>query len=188
MLYASIDLHLTCTRLPVHLSLRAPRQLLLQLRLWLLVCFGLLVLATPLLAFAWSFLSLFPELPSDQAMIDRFYAQRDDFTHVIELMKEHPSLIAMDERARSLPEWSSFVVALDHIHIEGSYARHNQQNIYLFVALRGISVSGSEKGYAYLQTPPANLVVEDVETAHSRDSETIYRHIQGNWYLYYEWT
>lgn len=172
----------------MHPSSLAPHRLLLQLSPWSLLCFGLLVLATPSIVCTWSLVSLFPELPSDQVMIDRFYAQQGDFAYVIQLIKAHPSLVTMDEYARSLPEWPGFVAVLDRIHVEGSYVRYNHQDIYFFVALRGISVSGSEKGYAYLQTPPANLVTEEVETAHSQDSETVYRHIQGHWYVYYEWT
>ena len=60
--------------------------------------------------------------------------------------------------------------------------------IHLYVSTRGLSVTGSTKGYAYLAKPPQTLV-EDLDSYWSEDrrSFTAYRKIDGNWYLYFDY-
>ena len=52
----------------------------------------------------------------------------------------------------------------------------------------GLSVSGSSKGFAYFLKPP-QLLVDSLDGYRSKDgrSFTAFRHIEGNWYLYYDY-
>ena len=48
--------------------------------------------------------------------------------------------------------------------------------------------SDREKGYSYLATPPAHLLKSlDQCQPDDRNPVEFYRHIQGNWYLFYEY-
>ena len=59
--------------------------------------------------------------------------------------------------------------------------------VWFHASTQGLSVSGSSKGFAYLLKPP-KLQVESLDGYQSKDgrSFTAFRHIAGNWYLYYD--
>ena len=60
--------------------------------------------------------------------------------------------------------------------------------ITFYASTQGLSISGSTKGYAYLVTPPKTLV-DNLDNYWSSDNRsfTAFRHIEGNWYLYFDY-
>ena len=69
----------------------------------------------------------------------------------------------------------------------GFYAFHDPEEFIFTANTRGLSISGSAKGYAYLQKKP-RLVVADLDSYWSEDGKsfTAYQHIKGKWYLYFD--
>jgi hypothetical protein len=59
-----------------------------------------------------------------------------------------------------------------------------------FSWMRGSAISDDmDKGFAYRTTPPSSTVQTlDGIRAESRDGFIAYRHVRGNWYLFYEFT
>jgi hypothetical protein len=58
--------------------------------------------------------------------------------------------------------------------------------IWIHVAARGLSISGSSEGFIYSAAPPFS-VVADLDVVSPRRSGTWVRHIQGAWYLYFDY-
>lgn len=61
----------------------------------------------------------------------------------------------------------------------------NKEYILFHASSRGLSVSGSSKGYSYMLSPP-KLLVADLDSYRSQASGSFnaYRHVEENWYLY----
>jgi hypothetical protein len=58
--------------------------------------------------------------------------------------------------------------------------------IWIHVSSLGLSVSGSSKGYYYSRSPQTN-VVNSLEDLTLTRSNTWLRHIDGPWYLYFDY-
>lgn len=58
--------------------------------------------------------------------------------------------------------------------------------IWIHVSGLGLSVSGSTKGFLYSKAPPFE-VVADLDRISSSRSGTWIRHIEGPWYLYFDY-
>jgi hypothetical protein len=63
--------------------------------------------------------------------------------------------------------------------------------ILFYASTKGLSVTGSTKGYAYLKKVPENSekLVNSLDDYWSPDGKsfTAYRRIEGNWYLYFDY-
>ena len=72
--------------------------------------------------------------------------------------------------------------------IEG-YCEKNR--VFLHASTKGLSVTGSTKGYAYLKKAPENpdKLVDNLDNYWSPDGKSFraFRHIEGNWYLYFDY-
>lgn len=58
--------------------------------------------------------------------------------------------------------------------------------IWIHVSGLGLSISGSTKGFLYSKAPPFE-VVSDLDHIAASRSGTWIRHIEGPWYLYYDY-
>ena len=58
--------------------------------------------------------------------------------------------------------------------------------IWIHVAARGLSISGTSKGFLYSASPPFD-VVANLNRISPRASGTWVRHIEGPWYLYFNY-
>ena len=60
--------------------------------------------------------------------------------------------------------------------------------VWFHASTRGLAVSGSSKGYAYLLEKPKTLV-DNLDEYWSKDNKsfTAFRQIEGNWYLYFDY-
>ena len=66
-----------------------------------------------------------------------------------------------------------------------------KDRILFYASTKGLSVTGSTKGYAYLQKVPEGLekLVDNLDTYWSPNGKsfTAFRHIEENWYLYFDY-
>lgn len=58
--------------------------------------------------------------------------------------------------------------------------------IWIHMSAMGLSVSGSGKGYVYSQHPSFPIVA-DLDSLAPAKSGTWFRHIEGHWYVYYDY-
>jgi hypothetical protein len=63
----------------------------------------------------------------------------------------------------------------------------DKSTIWFHYSTHGLSVSGSSKGYAYIEDPPA-IVVDNLDSYSSKDGRSFsaFRRIEGKWYLYFD--
>lgn len=57
--------------------------------------------------------------------------------------------------------------------------------IWIHVSTRGLSISGSSKGFLYSSAPPFEIV-PDLDRVSPSRSQTWIRHIEGPWYLHFD--
>jgi hypothetical protein len=75
----------------------------------------------------------------------------------------------------------------DRLHNAGERGGSERKDpIWIHVAARGLSISGSSKGFMYSTASPFP-VVADLDRVSPRSSGTWVRHIQGQWYLYFDY-
>ncbi len=136
--------------------------------------------------------------PSDEFLIKNFKKNQAVFSHLVEMIKEDEGLERVDEDW-TRPEDLSYIRAssnrianyrelLEKIGTSrGFYSFRNPTKIDFIVSTKGLGISGSSKGYAYLENRP-DLVVENLDNDQAVDgsSYTAYRPITGHWYLFYD--
>ncbi len=179
------------------LSVNTDKNNLVEMKkYYTLLLFCLLIFALCMLPYAFLYAVLGGEHPSDQWLLDNFYEHEEEFETLVSMLQEDEGLYRVDNQ-RTEPEDPATIavspkrirayrILLSKLNIsEGlrvSYAR----KYFEFIAdTRGISLSGSAKGYLYLEEEP-DLIVTDLEEYRSGDYDPYiaYRHIKGNWFLY----
>ncbi|MEP6704528.1 MAG: hypothetical protein ABJB34_06965 [Acidobacteriota bacterium] len=149
--------------------------------------------------------------PSDADMIRKFNDHRDEFDTLVSMFKEDRSLGRVGanftrtsnffEKCSGKDAWegSEIEVTRERLHdydkrfadlglTAGIEGYCEKESIVLYASTRGLSVTGSSKGYAYLGQPP-KIITDNLDSYWSEDgrSFTAYRHIDGNWYLYFDY-
>ena len=107
--------------------------------------------------------------PSDQELINRFAAHEGEF-----------------EKLTTAPENKKVLSALTIDHVIKRSA--NPTNIWFQVWFQDFAgPGGCTKGYAYCEATPSSLVasIDSNSDPGSPEIKEIYRHIKGNWYLFY---
>lgn len=139
------------------------------------------------------------EHPKDAELLENFQTHKAGFNQLLQMFFADKGLgrVAYDftrpEDLRTvgvsserLSEYKKLFRKLDlSAGIEG----YNEKDyIWFHASTQGLSVTGSGKGYAYLKERPP-LVVDDLDTYWSKDgrSFTAFRHIEDNWYLYFDY-
>lgn len=150
--------------------------------------------------------------PSDTKLLAKFSASRADLELLVAMFQHDSGLGRVgDEFTR--PDNPSAVGVTDHriaeyrrlcgkigaINcIEGYDAAYERlygeprdygeikDPIWIHVSAQGLSISGSGKGYVYSRHP-AYPVVENLDDIRPSRSGTWLRHIEGPWYLYYDY-
>lgn len=144
------------------------------------------------------FLKFWMVHPSDQTLIKNFKDNEPAFNNLIAMIQEDQGLVRVDdnwtrpENPATIGLTEERIVKYRQIFKElriprGFYSFTNPVRIELIASTTGLSISGSAKGYVFLEEKPA-LIVADLEDYSSMDSEsfTAYRHIGGNWYLFHD--
>ena len=137
--------------------------------------------------------------PKDDALISNFKRNELDFDRMVTMLREDKELERVDDTWTKPDDPASIGVTKERIDSyralfsklgipRGFYAFHDPERFTLLASVHGLSISGSAKGYAYLVQKP-DLVVGSLDEYWSPDGKsfTAYRHIKGNWYLYFDY-
>lgn len=139
--------------------------------------------------------------PKDDALITNFNAHRNGFESLLKMFREDTALgrVAMDfTRPKNPAEAKVSPARIEEYRkrfgqlqlasgIEGYEAK---DEIWFHASALGLSVTGTSKGYAYLKAKP-ELVAENLDEYKPplrMGSHVVFRHLEGNWYLYYDIT
>lgn len=140
--------------------------------------------------------------PSDKDLLENFNKYRNELNQLAQMFLADRGLtrVAYDFTRPNNPEtigvtkdrikqYRSLFSKLDlSAGIDAGVDSPEKKKIIWFLSsTKGLSVSGSTKGYAYSVKSP-ELIVENLDTYWSKDgrSFTAYKHIEGNWYVYFD--
>jgi hypothetical protein len=129
---------------------------------------------------------------SDKDMIDNFLSHRSEFEKLLTMVMEDKSLYRVDYdwsapehpesagiSASRIDEYRKFMEKLGLLR--GFSATRAKGYIEFFAT----SFRGSMKGYFYCEEPPEELD-DNLDDVIKKDLYYGYRHIEGNWYLFYK--
>ncbi len=148
--------------------------------------------------------------PSNSEMIDNFQKHRVEFNQLLQMFIEDQHLETVAHQwispknfllagitPQRLDEYNlllwkiNFRITFHRIALRPStsiwkvYDQTGLKAVEFVISSRGLAVSGSDKGYIYTFENPSP-VVENLDRYTSENGKFIvYRHIEGNWYLYY---
>ena len=151
------------------------------------------------------------EHPKDEQLIQNYQSHKVEFNQLLQMFQEDKSLgrVALDftrtsnffEKCKESNSWNGKEIEVgserlfeyrklfNSLGLSAGIEGYCEKDIIEFIAsTRGLSVTGSSKGYAYLQKPPKTLV-DNLDNYWSEDKKsfTAYRHVEGNWYLYFDY-
>jgi hypothetical protein len=136
--------------------------------------------------------------PSDSRMIAHFQQHKPEFEQLAQMVQENPGLERVDENWTSPENPQSIGVSAARLATYRKLLKqagvprgfwHGERNgkdgpIYFGYWLWGSAVSSDRtKGFAYCTKPPKPLV----KSLDSEKYDDAYHHIEGNWYLFYEY-
>ena len=137
--------------------------------------------------------------PTDQSLIDNFQSHKSEFSQLLQMFLADKGLgrVAYDFTRPANPQdigisqqrLAEYRALFDRLDLSAGIEGYDEKDLVWFHAsTQGLSVTGSSKGFAYLKEPP-KLVVEKLDNYWSKDgrSFTAFRHIEGNWYLYFDY-
>lgn len=138
------------------------------------------------------------EHPTDSEMITNFQANKGMFLELVKMIEEDQILERVDDNwtrpEEPIPGVHSGRIAeyrkkFQQLKIpRGFYAAVNPTVIDFIANSRGLGISGSSKGYSYRNEKP-DSVVDNLDNfrAENRRFFKAFRHIEGPWYLFYEY-
>ncbi|MEI8292494.1 MAG: hypothetical protein WCG66_00740 [bacterium] len=137
--------------------------------------------------------------PKDNTLIINFRRNEVDFEHLLTMLRQDKELERVDDTWTKPEDPATIGVTKERISSYRAifsklgiprrfYAFHDPERFTLLASAHGLSVTGSAKGYAYMVQKP-DLVVASLDEYWSADGKsfTAYRHIKGNWYLYFDY-
>lgn len=163
---------------------------LISFVLLVLLLFGALMLAVS------PFMGKVPHHDSDEALIERFQEHQEAFEQLQREISAEPAL-AREDRYGIYPEnifdpdrVAMYREQLDRVGLPGRFTIQMDGTIEFVMTSGGTVHHSSKKGYAYRETAPDSLCL-DLDEASKRlhpfpyNGWRGYRHIEGNWYLYF---
>ncbi len=151
------------------------------------------------------------EHSKDEQLIQNFQNHKAEFNQLVQMFQEDKSLgrVSYDftrtsnffEKCKEPNGWNGKEIEVSNerlyqyrklfknLGLSAGIEGYCEKEIIEFIAsTRGLSVTGSSKGYAYLQKPP-KILVDSLDNYWSEDKKsfTAYKHIEGNWYLYFDY-
>ena len=136
---------------------------------------------------------------SDQELVANFQSHRGDFNQLLQMIQTDMQLKRVDEDWTDPTDPQAIGISRERINEyrrlfqrlgipRGFSAFQTKDHIKFIASTQGLSVSGSSKGYVYARKKP-DLIVEDLDHYWSQDgrSFTAHRHIEDNWYLYFDY-
>lgn len=135
----------------------------------------------------------------DQVMLDDFARHEKGFEELAAMLREDRKLIRVDKDWTDPADPATIGVSAERIAeyrrrfqalgIPRGFRAHHDPEAFTFIAsAMGLGISGSGKGYAYLDSPP-ELIVSDLDSYRSPDGRSFlaYRPIKGKWYLFLDY-
>jgi hypothetical protein len=151
------------------------------------------------------------EHQKDEKLIENFQSHKAEFNHLLQMFQEDKSLgrVAFDftrtsnffEKCKEPNSWNGKEIEVSNERLDeyrklfnnlglstGIEGYCEKQIITFPASTKGLSVTGSSKGYAYLEKTPKTLI-DNLDNYWSEDKKsfTAYRRIEGNWYLYFDY-
>ncbi len=144
-------------------------------------------------------------IPKDQPMVDHFYLHQTEFNTLVKMSDQDskviriaPSFTRLEDNwawprseveiGFSKERWDEYRKLFEKVGSDSGIYRQKDGSVDITAYSFGLVTGGSEKGYAYLPNTPKNLVNSIDDSKSSTESNVpIYRHITGNWYLFYSW-
>lgn len=135
----------------------------------------------------------------DDVLITNFHTHRAEFEQLIEMTAQDATMTRVDDTWTDPSTLSPTRVA-EYRRLfkvigtpRGIIARPNRERIEFISTSHGWVASGSSKGYLYLKERP-NLKERSIKLVDNLDSygwhtemdTFVIRHIEGNWYLFFE--
>jgi hypothetical protein len=147
---------------------------------------------------------LFQSHPSDRALLAEFRAERADLERLVALARDDGQLDRISYewfrtgtgsvRRRPSPglldaaRWNEYRRLFHRLHLEEGVA-NGRDGIYLERSVSGLAISGSSKGFALLRARPDDECPSlDHIPREDRSRDSCYRHLDGDWYLFLDWT
>ena len=126
--------------------------------------------------------------PTDAELIRQFYAQRTAIEELQRMFAEDggDGRIASDftrDISLSPERWHAYQTRFANLHMPlGIEGYRKCDCVEFIVSATGLAVSGSAKGFYYSAATP-NPIVDPLDNP--GNARILYRHIEGNWYLFY---
>ena len=154
------------------------------------------------------------EHPKDEKLIEIYQSHKNEFNQLLQMFQEDKSLgrVAPEftrtanffEECKAPNIWNGKNIEIGEarlseyrklfslLELPAGIEGYCEKDIILFYAsTKGLSVTGSSKGFAYLEEmPTGNLkIVENLDNYWSSDGKSFraFRRIEGNWYLYFDY-
>ena len=139
------------------------------------------------------------EHPSDEKLIENFRAHKAEFDQLLRTFLADRGLTRVAEDFTRPEDAASVGVSaeglkayrrlFDRLGLKGGVEGPEPKDLVLFYAsTQELGVSGSSKGYAYCKERPPRLADDlDAYRPPDKGSFTVFRHLEGNWYLYFDY-
>ena len=135
--------------------------------------------------------------PADHEMIANFQGHRAEFDHVRDMILHDAGLLRVDDHETwpknpqvvgVTPERiAEYRLLLKRLGLRGGISSSEDgTTIELTNSTRGFVTHGSEKGYVYSRNPDPRFVVPELDSLSKRGAGNGWKHIEDNWYLYFE--
>lgn len=140
-----------------------------------------------------------PSHPPDAALFQTFHQHEADFQLLVDMLRQDRQLQRVDADWTRPEDPSTAGVSAERIAEyrrlfaklgipRGFYAFHDPERFTFLASALGLGISGSAKGYAYLENRP-DLIVDNLDAYPGPSGSgtfTAYRHLRDHWYLFLE--
>ncbi len=148
-----------------------------------------------------------PEHPSDAELEKNFYAHEADFNLLAQMAIEDADMISITptstERKKnsdgqaskakdafSLERYEQYRQIFNRLGKNDGITNYQPSEMRVSVSMHGTLTRITSKGYAYLPEKPTEMreSLDKVSFEDYRQYNVAYKHLKGNWYLYYSTT
>jgi hypothetical protein len=136
--------------------------------------------------------------PSDRELMATFAAHRTDFEALRQMIGADRGLLRVSDRDTWPEDYAAAGVApsrideyrrlLRHLGLHSVELSADGTTVELIVSVVGLVTNGSVKGYVCGAPPDPRLVVEELDRISAAGTGAGVRHIEGDWYLFFEGT
>jgi hypothetical protein len=136
---------------------------------------------------------------TDESMLKQFENNRQDFERLIEMISSDKVLYRVDKDWTDPSDPKQVGISDQRIAeyrallrkvgcSRGFIAYPTRPGIYFVVSARGLATGGASQGICHLDIAPESLVSNTTSyKPNSADSYQVFRHIDGRWYIYFEY-